>query len=204
MGVDIWDAEGAQRAIYDEAGAPFDEPCEAHELALALMGRGWCEYVDTLICDGCYSRAGARERIYLRRRMHPFREVWTIYHELSERHFYGERGDPAHDFACDATAARLRAPMAAFRRLVHAVGDDFATLASETETSQTSAAMRWAEVTGTPLIVVSPDHVRARGDAFEWPDEEELRRLSRARNLPDEIERVRLTDARGRVVIRAR
>jgi len=201
--VDPWDSEGCALAIYAEGGIDPAYPTGPHALALAILGRGGIEYA-RMVGDGSYNPHGAKPRIYLKPGMHPWREAFTIYHELGERHLYGQI-DEGIEMACDRIASFLRAPRAAFRRLVHDVGpDDFAAIARRSASSETSAAMRVAEVYDVPTVVVTPARVYIRGAEWGWPDEAELRRLARARKLPSEVEKVTLTDARGRVVIRAR
>ena len=203
MPIDIWDHETNCEQIYAEAGIDSAEPPGPHAIASALMGRGWPCYLRLASGLGFYSPAGARERIYLRPGMTPFREAWVIYHELAERHLYGVRGEDAHETACDQLAACLRAPRAAFRELVADVGLDLPRLARDAYCSETSAALRFGETTGTPVAVITSDGVRVRGDEWGWPDADELRRLARSRLLPPELRRVTIGDARGRVVLLA-
>ena len=90
----IWDPEGAQRAVYEAGGFNADDAVDCYDLAEGLMGRGCIEYLPR-IADGkagFYSPFGARARIYLRNGLTEHRERWTICHEISERHYYGERG----------------------------------------------------------------------------------------------------------------
>jgi hypothetical protein len=204
LAMDVWDHEGNAMAVFREAGIDPAEPQGPHALARALLGRGGLRYGWTpLVGAGCYepSRGGRPEAIWLRPKLTPFREAWTIYHELAERHLYGSVGEERHELACDQLAACLRAPRAAFRQLVADVGLDLEELAEGILCSQTSAALRWGETTHNPIAVLSPTGVRVRGDDFAWPHEEEVRKLARAKVLPSSVRRVPITDGRGRVAI---
>lgn len=200
--MDLWDHEGSALAVFREAGIDPAAPEGPHALARALLGRGGLRYDwRPLVGAGCYQppRGGRPEAIWLRPKLSVFREAWTIYHELAERHLYSERGDEHHERACTQLAACLRAPRAAFRELVRDVGFDLEELAEGAFCSQTSAALRWGETTSTPIVVVTPTTVRARGDEHAWPEEPELRRLARATSFPRGVRRVSIGDARGRV-----
>ena len=201
--MDVWDSEGAALSIFREAGIDPADPPGPHALAEALMGRGAIAYA-RIREDGHFSPYGARPRIYLRSGMSELREAWTIFHELAERHVFGEQ-DEAIEVACNRIAACLRAPRAAFRWLLEDVGpENLQELAERSGTSQTSAAMRVAEVLDVPSVIVTPATVYVRGPEWGWPDEAELRRLSRARAVPGELRKVRLDDAKGRVLLTAK
>lgn len=200
--IDLWDHETNAREVYRQAAMDPADPPGPHDLAEALMGRGWLCYLPRLASGwGFYSPVGDRERIYLRRGLTPMREAWTIYHELAERHLYPCRDVDGKETACDQLAACLRAPREAFRALVADVGLDLLQLADAVICSQTSAALRYGETTGMPLVVVSPGDVRVRGDEWGWPDEHELRRLARGRSVPSNVRRIEIDDARGRAVL---
>jgi hypothetical protein len=69
-------------------------------------------------------------------------------------------------------------------------------------TTETCAALRFGEVTGEPLALISPRAVVVRGDEWVWPDERELRAIARRRVAPG-IRKTRLRDDPRRLVLRA-
>jgi hypothetical protein len=73
-------------------------------------------------------------------------------------------------------------------------------------TTQTSAALRFGEVTGEFVAVVAPTHIRVRGDdELVVPPDEQLRGLAFAKRLPRgaPVKRYPLTDDRRRRVLLA-
>lgn len=196
------DLEGAAHAIYDEAGLDPCEPAAAHSLARRILGRQGLQYARGLLGGAAYQPLpDGREWIFVRPGLPLLVEQMKIFHELAERHFHrARRVDENIEHLCDQLAYRLRMPQPAFRRLVRDLGPDFSELARPWGASEAAGALRYLEVTGTPGVVVTARAVRARGEAWAWPEEHELRRLARARSLPVGVERVR---ARGAVVFLA-
>lgn len=131
----------------------------------------------------------------------PRLEVFAIHHEIAERHFFGRVQREDIESLCDQLAYRLRMPHNAFRELARSVGPNWRALSRPFFASQTAAALRYLEVTGTPGVVISQRSLRARGEAWVWPDAAELRRLAKARSLPREVRRHRITDRPGSVVL---
>ncbi len=197
--------EGAALAIYAEAGLDPEDPPSAQEMAEALMGRGRLQYTRGILGAGRYQRLpDGREWIFIRPGLPKLNEQMTIFHEIAERYFH-RRNEQREDIedVCDQLAYRLRMPCPAFRTLVRHCGPDWRQLSAPWGASETAGALRYLEVTGTPGVVVTPKTMRARGELFAWPCEGELRRLVRARNLPPGIERRRIGDRRGAVVLMA-
>lgn len=195
--------EGAATAIYGAAGLDSAEPVSALELAEALMGRGRVQHARGLMGGACYQRLpDGREWIFVRPGLPDLVEEMKIFHEIAERYFC-LRADCSEnrEALCDQLAYRLRMPRPAFRLLVRDVGPNWRKLASPWGASETAGALRYLEVTGTPGVVITEKTTRARGQELCWPDERELRRLVRARNLPPGIERYRIGDRRGAVVL---
>ncbi len=195
--------EGASLAIYAEAGLDPEDPPSAQEMAEALMGRGRLQYARGILGAGRYQRLpDGREWIFIRPGLPRLNEQLTIFHEIAERHLQRVQGDGIEDL-CDQLAYRLRMPCPAFRSLVRHCGPNWRQLSAPWGASETAGALRYLEVTGTPGVVVTPKTIRARGESFVWPCEMELQRLVRARNLPPGIERRRIGDRRGAVVLMA-
>jgi hypothetical protein len=198
----VADLEGTALSIYAAADLDPEEPPSAHELAEALMGRGRVQYARGILGAGKYQRLpDGREWIFLRPGLPELNEELTLFHELAERHFWGREQSEQIEEWCDQLAYRLRMPRPAFRSLVKHVGPDWRKLAAPWGASETAGAMRYLEVTGTPGLVITPQTIRARGEQFAWPDENEIRRLVRVRSLPNGIERHRISDRRGSVVL---
>lgn len=194
--------EGAALDIYREGGLDPEEPVAAHRLARAILGRNGVQYAHGLLGGAVYQALpDGREWIFVRPGLPLLVEQMKIFHELAERHFHRARyvGEDIEQ-RCDQLAYRLRMPRPAFRQLVRDVGPNFRELARPWGASDAAGALRYLEVTGAPGVVVTPRAVRARGEVWGWPNEPELRRLARARNLPEGVERVR---ARGAVVLLA-
>lgn len=200
--MDIWNHEGNARAIYEEAGADPSDPPGPHGLARMLKitirydARRMIGGASHVVLEG-------RGVIFVRPGLPGLIEGVRIYHELAERHLRSARGEEGIERACDELAYHLRMPRPAFRGLLSVVGPDLAQLAEPWPSSQTGAALRLLEVTDTPGVVITPREVRARGPEWAWPVESELRRWARARNLPDGLERVRITDRPGAVLLMA-
>lgn len=199
--MDIWDHEGNALAIYAEAGADPSDPPGPHGLAEALGIE--IRYFSRLMGGAKYARLDGEERIYVRPGLPPLVEGVRIYHEIAERHLRSARGEEHIERACDQLAYHLRMPRPAFRELLAVVGRDLRALADPWPASETASALRYLEVTDTPGVVVTPREVRARGPEWVWPPEEELRRIARARKLPAGVERVRITDRAGSVLLMA-
>jgi hypothetical protein len=138
--------------------------------------------------------------IWLRRRATPAERNFDCAHELVEFALEREHS-PFIELACDQGAGAVVAPRPAYRRMLGALGEDFARLAEAFVISESCAALRFGEVTETPLVLVAPGVVRVRGAEWSWPPESELRRLARARAVPPELRRLRLGDDPRRVVL---
>lgn len=200
--VDIWDHEGNALAIYREADADPAEPPGPHGLARKLGITVRYDYA-RLIGGAAHALVKGVEYIFVRPGLTPLVEGVKIYHELAERHLRGARGEQDLERACDELAYHLRMPRPAFRDLVAAVGCDLDALAEPWPASQTASAIRFLEVTDTPGVVVTPRDVRQRGPEWVWPPAPELRRLARAKRLPDGVERVPIDDRPGSVLLLA-
>lgn len=107
--------------------------------------------------------------------------IRTLAHELAHHACVYAGLPPPHDerFVA-AVGACLTVPAAAFRR---ALRRDSATpgLALAFAVRETCVALRIGEVTGAPIAIVTPTRIYARGD-WEWPAEDVLRRMVRAKS----------------------
>lgn len=201
--MEIWDHEGNAAAIYQRARADLADPPGPHGLARRL---GYVVRYDCPLLLGGAERCVIRgvRTIFVQRGLRPVVEGVRIYHEIAEDYLESiGRGEPEIERAADELAYHLRMPRPAFRGLLDIVGHDLAELAAPWPASQTGAALRLLEVTDTPGVVVTPREVRARGPAWGWPPDRELRRLVRARAVPRGHELVEITDRAGAYLLMA-
>jgi IrrE N-terminal-like domain len=199
--MDVWDHEGNALAIYAEAHENPSDPQGPFVLAESLGVRIRYD-APRMLRPAAFAVVNGEEMIFLRRKLSDAQERFLIYHELAER-LLRKSGDELTELSCVQLAACLRMPPPAFRQLVRVVGFDLPKLAAPWCASETGAALRWLETTGTPGVVVTPGDIRVRGEEWAWPDEGELRRLARARNLPAGLRKVHIRDRRGAVVLMA-
>lgn len=117
---------------------------------------------------------------------------WRVFHELGEWLLIqaGMFDAVTQEDRADALAAMLRAPRPAVLRQLADSPVDWARLAAPFWCSETSAALRYGEVTTEPVCVVGPT-VRKRGRAWGWPEDPATAaclacvRATRLRDAPD-------------------
>lgn len=201
---DAADAEGLAEYVLRRASADADRPQSprriAHALGIAVQTAP----------GGHWGPAGLWPvkdvpTIFLSSRVPTARRPFLIAHEIAEWAAQ-QLGivDADIERFCDAAAAAIMAPRPAMRALLRRVGDDYAAIARALVSTETCAALRVGEVTGRHLAVVAPTAVRVRGlGEWVWGSEEALRRLARAAELPENIDRVALGDEPRRWVLRA-
>ncbi|MFO7179628.1 MAG: ImmA/IrrE family metallo-endopeptidase [Pseudomonadota bacterium] len=148
------------------------------------------------------ARVRSEWRIYVRPHLGEQRLRWAIAHEVGEWALSrdGYRGSD-REAAADALAARVIAPRRRFLSVLAKCGRDTVRLASVLKATESLAALRLGEVTGEPLALVTPESVRTRGAAYDWPTAEKLREL--AADPRPGLAKARLRDDPRRVVIRA-
>jgi hypothetical protein len=143
-------------------------------------------------------------QIWVSRRLGDPERRFAVLHELGEwwlgrLAFAGAE----REGTADRIAAALAAPRARFRPLAERVGFDPPALARHFAATQTCLALRFGEVTGRPVLVVDRAQAWARGDPFVWsPEGARLFDVTRG-PLPPCVQRVRLTDRRGRWALAA-
>lgn len=200
---DGWDAEADAVEIYQRAGVDPAEPEGPGALALALFGREAVAYVapHRLVRDAAGGTLNGRWRIAVRRDLPPERETHAIAHEIAEWHLRRTCSERVERMA-DRLAAALVAPREALASVLRDVGEDYPAIARTFVTTQTSAAMRVAEVTGRPRVVVTRSWVFVRGRPWVWGASlEEVRALARSRARHPGLTRTRLRDRPERVVL---
>ncbi len=143
-------------------------------------------------------------QIWVSRRLGDFERRFAVLHELGEW-WLGRLafGGPEREATADGIAAALAAPRALYRPLAERLGFDPPGLARHFAATQTCLALRYGEVTGRPVLVVDRGQAWARGDPFVWsPEGGDLFDLARG-PLPRSVQRIRLTDRRGRFALAA-
>lgn len=197
------DIEGEAGVLYRSTGFELDEPAPMLELARRALGRGCVLQVHARAIpgDACLATVGGERRLYLRRGLSPERARWAIAHELGHWALGVDSSSRENEDNCDALAAALVAPRAAFRAALRECGDRYHKLAVWFQTTESCAALRLGEVTGDPLALIAPARVRVRGSEFVWPGEAELRQLAAKPRVPG-VRKARLRDDQRRVAMR--
>jgi hypothetical protein len=197
-GMGIINAEDEARGLIERAGFSSDATPTPFTLATRLLGEHGLVFASGMAQGARY--VPEERRIRVRPRLGAVRARFLVAHELGEMRLdeLGYTGDDREQLA-DAIAAGLLCPRAPFRAAVREHGRELPVLAREFMTSESIALLRYGEATGTPVVLVTPQHVHVRGDDFGWPSARELRRIAVAEEVPPEIERREISDARRRV-----
>ncbi|MBA2724258.1 MAG: hypothetical protein H0U56_15500 [Methylibium sp.] len=192
--------------VYSRVGADLNRGASPTRLVEGVLGAGALRWADGdwLRAGGAIARVGRHWRVYLNRR-YPVRNLrFVALHELA--HYV--LGGGATEDDCDALAAVLLAPRRAFERAMASMARPrfvparvYGNLSAWFRCTDSFAAMRLSEVTGAPLVLISPARARVRGAPYPWPAEFE--RLVRAPVLPG-LRKARLQDDPSRVVLQAR
>src|SRR5690606_2686750 len=115
-------------------------------------------------CNGAIVFDGISWRIVVSARLKCWRRDFVILHELA----HWALGPSASEDACDALAAALLVPRRVFLQSLIDVGPQLSDLADHLEVSESFVALRFAEVTGSPVALISPSRIRVRGGAAKW------------------------------------
>lgn len=193
------DAEGAARWVYERAGLDPTEPPGPTAVARALGIGVYTAPKRGAWGHGCLVRFAGAWQIWLAPRLPEQHRAFAVAHEIAEwahRH----RETVGSEALCDATAAAVLAPRAAFAAIIGGE-PDFAALARAFRTTESCVALRIGEVTGRPMALVSPQTVRVRGDEWGWPDANAIRRM--ATRPTNDARAIRLGDDPKRTVILA-
>lgn len=202
--LDPADAEGIAVDLLTRAGYdPTDRP-GARAIAARLHGFGCIERWPGLATRGpawsCTVHGCVR--IVLRGGLAPEHRNFAIAHELAELELrrLGYLDEDLEE-ASDAIGAALVAPRRAFAVVLREIGADYAALADAFVATESLVALRMGEVTGEPMVLVTPQRVRVRGATFEWGDEGDVR--AAARRAGPGVRKVRLRDDPRRMVLRS-
>lgn len=136
--------------------------------------------VPGLKAEACFATIHGRPTICLRGKLPAVALRWALLHELAEWHLarLEYRGEDVETVA-EAITAALVAPRDVYQRAHAEHGTDFQALGEAFAATQTAMALRLGEVTGRPVLVVTPAAVRVRGEPWGWPSVDECRRLAK-------------------------
>lgn len=192
------------RALYRRAGFTLSDAPGPVMLARCILGyNGVLEHTGLKHHTAAWNRAD--RCIYVRPGIDPRRLSFGVGHELGEM-LLSEMGyaEPDAEQLCDSIAGGIVCPRDAFRISYDSFDGDLPKLAAAFVTSEKVLSLRVGEVLGTPVALVTPRHVHVRGDAFEWGDPSNLRRIASGKMVVPEIVRRSLTDdARSIMLIAA-
>lgn len=177
------------------AGLDDSEAPEMLGLARKLLGASSVISLPSRALPGPAALVSVRgqRRIYLRKGLNPKVLRWALAHELAHWALRIDSSTIENEDACDALAACLVAPRSAYLRALRSIGQSYTKLASAFATSESCAALRLGEVTGTSLVLVTTKRVRYRGAEFGWPQE--------IRDRIPGMRRTTLQDDRSRIVL---
>lgn len=176
MGMSLADLEGAADEVYSLAGVDHDRCLYPSRLARKLFGDGSVMRVPNMRAMASLSRVGEAHVIAVRKSLPIEVAEHAVGHELGHwiLNRNGYQGEDT-ETACDLIGAAIQARRKAFSRRAREVGTDFRQLSLDFEITETSAALRYGEVIGCPIAVVSPQAVRVRGAEWTWGEEQSVR-----------------------------
>lgn len=163
--------EGEVGCVLRRGGEEGDEPPRILDVARRVTGNP-VEVVPfrALPGDGQLARVRGEPRIYVRGKLSPQRLRWVVAHELGHLALGLDSSTRENEDAADAFAAALLLPRRAFQSALREVGVSYSKLARWFATTESCAALRFGEVTDTPIALLAPERVRVRGAEFEWPE----------------------------------
>jgi hypothetical protein len=174
-------------------------------LAVALLGERCIRLADRRELPGrsALAWAGRHPVIHLRRDLTPRQVNHAVAHELGEwlLRTWRYRGREAENLAGRIGAA-LCVPREAFHVAWQDVGDDLSELSRAFTVSESLIALRIGECIGYPTALVTPRRILTRGFPWKWPTAREDWRALVAGTPAAGIVRLRVHDARGRLVLR--
>jgi uncharacterized protein DUF955 len=190
-------------AIYEFFGLDGSRPGAAEALVAKLEAGGRVQAVRRLLGgkEAMLAHTLWGWQIWVSRRLGEPARRFAVLHELGE--WWLGRLDvrgPEREATADRIAAALVAPRTLYRPLADRLGFDPPGLSRHFQATQTCLALRYGEVTGRPVLVVDRAQAWARGDPFVWSADGALFDLARG-PLPPSVQRIRLTDCRGRVAL---
>ena len=183
---------------------PLEAP-GAPRVAAALLGESCLHSVPSKVlpANGVLRQVGPGWVIDVRENLNASQLNHAVAHELAEW-FLRCRGYAEADFdeLSGRVAAALCVPRPAFDAAHLLLGDDLQTLSRWFRVSESLMALRCGECLGPAIALITPNKVRTRGSAREWP----LTRYhwDQVVARPEQSGlRVQIpTDIRGRIILR--
>jgi len=176
MGMSLADMEGAADEVCAIAGVEDGRCLYPSRIARRLFGDGSVMRIPNMRAMASLSMVGDAHVIAVRKSLPIEIAEHAVGHELGHW-ILNRNGYVGEDIeaACDFIGAAIQARRKAFSRRVREVGHDFRQLSLDFEITETSAALRYGEVTGCPIAVLSPKAVRVRGSEWTWGEEHSVR-----------------------------
>jgi hypothetical protein len=189
-------------SVLREAKMRPTEPADALKLARRIVGPVMRLESNGLPSEVMLCCVHGQHRVYVRGEVSPLRLAWSLVHETAE--FVLRRLDyrePDVEDVANRLAAALRAPQRFAEQACRARGPRWTQLALDFGSSESCAALRYGEVMGAPLALLTATKLaRYRGNWFgECPSEEKLR----SRQPGPRIVKARLRDDPSRFVARS-
>ena len=164
--------EDEARVLLRSAGIADDAPFRMQDLVRAHLGPDGIRFVPVraIPSEGALARVHGDWKIYLRKGLSHEETRFVLGHELAHWALGLDSSSQENEDTCDSLAAALVAPRNAFARALRETGRlSYTRLARWFVTTESCAALRFGEVTDTPLALVAPGRTRIRGAEFEWP-----------------------------------
>ncbi len=175
--MDLFALEQSADNLYRLGGFPEYDQVFPSTLAMAILGSDCLCLVDGLKSRGRLVMDGGAARIEVRASLGTIDREDAIAHELGhlEKRLRSERVHENTEAECSYVGAALCARRDVFRERIRET-TDFRELAEDFGTTETLIALRFGELTETPVAVVAPHLVRIRGREWSWPTESVIRR----------------------------
>lgn len=169
--------------LYRIAGFNDVAPVPPPRLARALLGPRSVRLIERSAIRGSavLARVRGEWRIYVREDLDQQERLFCVAHELGEwavgeeAGYVEEREGVDLEQSSDRIAGAIMLPRRAALKAYGKVRKNWTQLALAFGTSESCAALRYSEVTNEPLVLLTPNSARRRGDWIPWPREVDLR-----------------------------
>lgn len=194
--------------VYREAGVEGVAQGGAAELARHVFGADVLYRQPRALAEAHADTIDGKRRIVVRAGLPARRANFAIAQVIAELVTENEAwvaalSDGDRDFLLRRIGACIVAPRELVRAQIAQVGVHIRTLAEIFTVTETSMAMRVAEVEAVPgVAVATQDAVHRRGKALAWLCDEDVRRL--AKKTPRSVRKVAIRDEPGRVALLAK
>lgn len=194
-----WDIEWNASHLHRRVGSDPANPWPVNTIARRLLGDDCIQPARPGACPS-FAVEGGKPTIRVPRCASVERLNFLVAHEVSEWFL-----EDAHlewtELVADRLAAAILMPRPAFLAVYREAGLDLREIAQTFGVTETCAALRFGEVTMTPVAMLSPDMLRFRGLEWGWPGERALRGMLRDQLAIPEVQRVEVRDERRRTLL---